>query len=94
MNPPVGYYNNIAVSMKGGDVLEQHSIAYEQYCWVKQKNVVVEETVFHNGTKKIVCTSFSECGGSGGCKNNTLSGMWGKSVAFCGPDAGKCVFDN
>ena len=94
MNPPVGYYNSIAVSMKGGDVLKQHSVSYEQYCWVKQINVVVEETIFHNGTKKIVCTSFAECGGSGGCKNSTLSEMWGKSIAFCGPDAGKCIFDN
>ena len=94
MNPPGGYYNSIAVSMKGGEVLKQHSFAYEQYCWVKQKNVVLEETVFHNGTKKIVCTSFLECGGNGGCKNSTLNGMWGKSITFCGPDAGKCLFDN
>ena len=74
--------------------MKQHSIAYEQYCWVKQKNVVLEETVYHNGTKKVTCTSLAECGGNGGCKNSTLSEMWGKSIVFCGPEAEKCVFDN
>ncbi len=73
---------------------KKHSIAYEQYCWVKQKNVVLEETVFHNGTKKVRCTSFSDCSGSGGCKNTALSDMWGKSIAFCSPDAENPVFDN
>lgn len=67
--------------------MKQHSVAYEQYCWVKQKNVVLEETIFHNGIKKVRCTSFGDCSSSGGCKNRSLSDMWGKNIVFCAPDA-------
>ena len=74
--------------------MKKHSIAYEQYCWVKQKNVVLEETIYHNGTKKVRCTSFSDCSGNGGCKNSALSDMWGKGIAFCSPDTENPVFDN
>ena len=74
--------------------MKNHLLTYEQFCWVKQKNVVLEETVFHNGTKKVRCTSFSECGKDGGCKNSSLSVMWGKSIAFCPADAEIPSFDN
>ena len=74
--------------------MKKHSIAYEQYCWVKQKNVVLEETVFHNGTKKVRCTLYGDCIGSGGCRNTALSDMWGKSIAFCPSEPEKPFFDN
>ena len=66
--------------------MKQHSNAYEQYCWVKQRNVVLEETIYHNGTKKVRCTSFSDCSGTGGCKNSVLNTMWEKSIVFCSSD--------
>ena len=74
--------------------MKKHSFSYEQFCWVKQKNIVLVETVFHNGTKKVMCTCFAECNGNGGCKNNTLNDLWGKSIVFCGPGAEKPSFDN
>lgn len=42
---------------------------YEQYCCVLKRNIVLEETVFCNGTHTLHCTHFSECENSGGCKN-------------------------
>ena len=74
--------------------MKKHQHSYEQYCWVKQKNVVLEETVFHNGTKKVRCTSFSDCGRSGGCKNNVLNGLWDKHIVFCPAEAEILPFDN
>ena len=74
--------------------MKQHSTTYEQYCWVKQKNVVLEETVFHNGTKRVRCTSFADCNGSGGCRNNALNALWGKNIPFCEARRENSVFDN
>ena len=48
--------------------MKNHTRAYEQYCWVRGKNVVMEETVFHNGTKAHACKSFAECQRQGGCR--------------------------
>lgn len=61
-------------------MMNKHSRAFEQYCWVKKKNVVLEETVFHNGTRTLRCTSISECDREGGCRNNTLEHLWNKSL--------------
>lgn len=67
--------------------MKKHSVSYEQYCWVKEKNVVLEETIFHNGTKKVRCTSFADCNGSsGGCRNSSLNDLFGKSIVFCPSD--------
>ncbi|MBQ7688704.1 MAG: hypothetical protein IJT27_05765 [Clostridia bacterium] len=52
--------------------MDRHSKAYEQYCWVMEKNIVFEETVFHNGTHEVRCTHFSECRDCGGCRNKSL----------------------
>ncbi len=56
--------------------MESHSKTYEQYCWVKGKNIVMEETIFHNGTRKVICTAVCECENSGGCKNKSLKKLW------------------
>lgn len=58
--------------------MKQHSRAYEQYCYVKQKNIVFEETVYHNGTKSVHCTSFDACSQTGGCRNHSLCVMCNK----------------
>ena len=57
--------------------MDRHSKTYEQFCWVKQKNIIMEETVFHNGTRNVVCTCLRECMKSGGCKNKGLCRLWG-----------------
>lgn len=62
--------------------MDQHSTSYEQYCWVKKRNVVLEETVFHNGTKTLRCTSLAECKKDGGCKNSVLEHLWDKKFPF------------
>ena len=49
--------------------MKKHSRTYEQYCWVLEKNIVFEETTFHNGTQEIRCTHDKDCGG---CKNKNL----------------------
>ena len=56
--------------------MDCHSKTYEQFCWVKQKNIIMEETVFHNGTRKVICTNLTECEGLGGCKNKSLCRLW------------------
>ena len=56
--------------------MDCHSKTYEQFCWVKQKNIVMEETLFHNGNRKIVCTNLNECNSCGGCKNKNLCKLW------------------
>lgn len=56
--------------------MDSHSKTYEQFCWVKGKNIVMEETVFHNGLRKVICTSVYECENSGGCKNKSLKKLW------------------
>lgn len=66
--------------------MDSHSKTYEQFCWVKQKNIVVEETLFHNGKRKVICTNMSECNSCGGCKNKGLYGLWNSDKA----EYGKC----
>ncbi len=56
--------------------MNSHSKTYEQFCWVKQKNIVMEETVFHNGEREVICTSLGECNSCGGCKNKSLCKLW------------------
>ena len=56
--------------------MNSHSKTYEQYCWVKQRNIVMEETIYHNGRKKVICTNLIECDSCGGCKNSILCKLW------------------
>ena len=35
--------------------MKSHSRSYEQYCCVKKRNVVIEETAYHDGRKFIRC---------------------------------------
>lgn len=54
--------------------MNKHKLTYEQYCCVLKRNIVLEETVFHNGTHEISCTHYSQCRSRGGCRNEILSG--------------------
>lgn len=49
--------------------MKNYMKTYEQYCCVLKRNIVLEETVFCNGTHTLKCTHFSECKHSGGCRN-------------------------
>lgn len=68
--------------------MDRHSKTYEQFCWVKQKNIVMEETVYHNGNRKVVCTNLGECDLCGGCKNSSLCKLWINEVK-CGTKSAK-----
>ena len=54
--------------------MDRHCRVYEQFCWVLDKNVVFEQTVYHNGTNETRCVYFSECRARGGCRNRQLRG--------------------
>ncbi len=40
------------------------------------KNIIMQVTVFHNGTKRTVCTNLPNCNKIGGCKNMILRRLW------------------
>ena len=60
--------------------MKKHSRAYEQFCWVLGKNIVFEETVFHNGTNQIACTHLKECMHNGGCRNEILAALFSENL--------------
>lgn len=41
--------------------MKSHTKSYEQYCVVKKRNVIIEETAYHDGRKKLRCTLHPEC---------------------------------
>ena len=70
------FFVKLIYTIVRGDMMESHSKTYEQFCWVKGRNIVMEETVFHNGNRKVICTSIHECDNLGGCKNKSLKKLW------------------
>ncbi len=50
--------------------MDKHSFSYEQYCSVVKHNIVLEETSFYDGSKKIKCLNLCKCKKDlGGCEN-------------------------
>lgn len=50
--------------------LDKHAFTYEQYCSVVEKNIILQETSYYNGKKKIRCLNHLKCKHEfGGCKN-------------------------
>ena len=49
--------------------MESHSFTYEQYCTVIGKNIIMEETTFKDGRKKLRCLHRHGCSKNGGCQN-------------------------
>lgn len=43
--------------------------SYEQYCTYLDKNIILEEIICNDGTKKIVCTNTKCMNSEKGCKN-------------------------
>ena len=41
--------------------MNSHSRAFEQYCFVMKRNIIIEETAFHDGSKKLRCTMHPHC---------------------------------
>lgn len=53
--------------------MDRHSRTYELYCSVVGRNIIIEETMYHNGTKSAKCLNRSVCEKRGGCTNRILS---------------------
>lgn len=51
----------------------RHSRTYEQYCSIVGRNIIIEETMYHNGTKSAKCLNKNVCEKGGGCTNKILS---------------------
>mgnify|MGYP003289573790 CR=1 FL=1 len=50
--------------------MNKHAFTYEQYCSIVGKNIILEETTYHNGNKRLRCLNFHKCDTTiGGCKN-------------------------
>lgn len=50
--------------------MDKHSFSYEQYCSVVEKNVILLETSYYDGSKKLKCLNLYNCNKAfGGCKN-------------------------
>lgn len=60
--------------------MKKHKLTYEQYCCVLRQNIVLEETVYHNGTHEVSCTHFAECKNDGGCRNAILNARIKKNI--------------
>lgn len=53
--------------------MNQHSFTFPQYCSIVDKNIILEETTFHNGNKKIKCLNMHNCKSlMGGCRNTII----------------------
>ena len=51
-------------------LVEKHSYSYEQYCPIVNKNIIILETSYYNGNKKIRCLNLYKCKKElGGCKD-------------------------
>ncbi|MBR3789628.1 MAG: hypothetical protein IKJ86_06525 [Clostridia bacterium] len=50
--------------------MDKHAFTYEQYCSVVNKNIILQETAYYNGKKKLKCLNHLKCKHElGGCKN-------------------------
>ena len=50
--------------------LDKHAFTYEQNSSVVDKNIILQETSYYNGKKKIKCLNHLKCKHEfGGCKN-------------------------
>ena len=49
--------------------MKSHSRAFEQYCCIMKKNIIIEEINYHNGKRIFKCTMHPQCKK---CKNRIL----------------------
>lgn len=49
--------------------MNSHSFTFEQYCSIVGKNIILEETAYHNGKKSLKCLYCHKCSENGGCRN-------------------------
>lgn len=53
--------------------MKKHSFTFEQYCNIVDKNIILEETTFHNGSKRMRCLNAHKCEtANGGCHNTFI----------------------
>ena len=62
------YYRSIL--RKVDFILDRHIFSYEQYCSVVEKNIVLQESSYYDGKRKLRCLNHHKCKKElGGCKN-------------------------
>ena len=53
--------------------MDKHAFSYEQYCSIVKKNIIIQETSYYNGRKKIRCLNHLKCKNEfGGCQNKFI----------------------
>ncbi len=52
--------------------MNSHSFTFEQYCSIVGKNIILEETAFHDGKKQLRCLHCYKCSENGGCRNRFI----------------------
>lgn len=45
------------------------TFTYEQYCTYLDKNIILKEIIYSDGTKKVICTNSKCMNSEKGCKN-------------------------
>lgn len=61
--------------------MNKHAFTFEQYCTIVGKNIILEETTYHNGSKKIRCLNHHKCKAiNGGCRNDYIKRRIEKAV--------------
>lgn len=59
--------------------MDRHLSSFEQYCTVVGRNIILQETTYHNGAKAIRCLNLHNCENIGGCKNKFVLARVGKA---------------
>ncbi len=53
--------------------MNKHSFSFEQYCNIIGRNIILQETTYHDGVKKVKCLNAHKCRDlNGGCKNTFI----------------------
>lgn len=65
--------------------MNKHAYTFEQYCNIVGRNIILEETTYHNGSKKIRCLNFHKCDTlNGGCLNHYIKKRMEKAIENTG----------
>ena len=61
--------------------MDKHSYSYELYCSIVNKNIIILETSYYDGNKRIKCLNLYKCKKEfGGCKNKFVLAKQEKSI--------------
>ena len=62
--------NIIEIDIKKGENNVYETIStFEQYCTYLEKNIIIEEIIYHDGERKFICINNNCMNDEKGCKN-------------------------